>query len=80
MSEETHYGTLNLHHLKVFQTVVRHLSFSRAAEELLISQSAVSMHVKSLERAVGLPLFEKVGHHIRLTAAGESLWSYSQKI
>ncbi|WP_053959303.1 LysR family transcriptional regulator [Sulfobacillus thermosulfidooxidans] len=80
MNEEPHYGTLNLHHLKVFQTVVRHLSFSRAAEELLISQSAVSMHVKSLERAVGLPLFEKVGHHIRLTAAGESLWSYSQKI
>ncbi len=80
MKETSHFDTLNLHHLRVFQTVVRHLSFSRAAEELLISQSAVSMHVKSLERVIGLPLFEKVGHRIRLTGAGESLWSYSQKI
>lgn len=80
MNEENNAGILNLHHLKVFQTVVRHLSFSRASEELMISQSAVSMHVKSLERTIGLPLFEKVGHRIRLTTAGESLWSYSQKI
>ncbi len=80
MNEDHYVGTLNLHHLRVFQVVVRYLSFSRAAEELLISQSAVSMHVKSLERAVGLPLFEKIGHRIRLTVAGESLWSYSQKI
>ncbi|POB10695.1 LysR family transcriptional regulator [Sulfobacillus sp. hq2] len=71
---------LNLHHLKIFQTVAKHLSFSRAGEELMISQSAVSMHVKSLERTVGMPLFEKVGHRIRLTDAGHALWEYSQKI
>ena len=73
-------GAINLHHLKVFQIVVKHLSFSRAGEELLISQSAVSMHVKSLERAAGLPLFEKIGHRIQLTDAGLALWEYSQKI
>lgn len=73
-------SSLNLHHLLVFQTVARHLSFSRAAEELILSQPAVSTHVKQLEKAFGLPLFEKVGRQILLTEAGESLFQYGQRI
>ncbi len=59
--------------LKVFETVARHLSFSRAAEELHLSQPAVSMQVKQLEEAAGLPLTEQMGKKIHLTAAGEVL-------
>ncbi len=71
---------LNLHQLAVFQAVARRLSFSRAAEELNLSQPAVSMHVKQLERALGLELFEKVGRRITLTDAGRHLLEYSERI
>ncbi len=73
-------NSLNLHHLRVFQTVARHLNFSRAAEEMILSQPAVSMHVKSLEEVIGLPLFEKTGRRIFLTDAGRHLYEYSQRI
>lgn len=66
--------------LKVFETVARHLSFSRAAEELHLSQPAVSTQVKDLERHAGLPLFEQLGRKIYLTAAGRELLQYSRAI
>jgi DNA-binding transcriptional LysR family regulator len=44
-----------LRQLKVFETVARHLSFSRAAEELHLTQPAISTQVKTLEGHVGLP-------------------------
>ena len=56
--------------LRVFDAVARHLSFSRAAEELHLSQPAVSMQVKALEAQAGLPLLEQVGKKIFLTEAG----------
>lgn len=71
---------LNLHQLGVFQAVARHLNFSRAAEELNLSQPAVSMHVKQLEENLGLHLFEKVGRRIHLTDAGRHLYEYSERI
>lgn len=72
--------SINLHHLKVFQTVAKHHSFSRAANELILSQPAVSMHVKQLERTIGLPLFEKMGRQLVLTDGGQYLYQYSQQI
>ena len=66
--------------LKVFETVARHLSFSRAAEELHLTQPAVSTQVKDLERHAGLPLFEQLGRKIHLTAAGRELLQYSRAI
>ncbi|CAB1127769.1 RuBisCO operon transcriptional regulator [Candidatus Hydrogenisulfobacillus filiaventi] len=60
--------------------MARHMSFSRAAEDMILSQPAVSMHIKHLERVIGLPLFEKVGRRIRLTEAGERLYHYSQRL
>jgi DNA-binding transcriptional LysR family regulator len=56
--------------LTIFEAVARHLSFSRAAQELHLTQPAVSMQVKSLEAQAGLALFELVGKKIHLTEAG----------
>ena len=64
---------LTLRQLRVFETVARHTSFSRAAEELHLSQPAVSIQVRELAMAVGLPLFERVGRRTYLTPAGEEM-------
>jgi DNA-binding transcriptional LysR family regulator len=71
---------LTLRQLDVFASVARHLSYTRAAEELHLSQPGVSMQVRQLEEAVGLPLFEKLGKKIHLTEAGRELFNYSQNI
>ena len=64
---------VTLRQLKVFEAVARHLSFSRAAEELHLTQPAVSMQVHSLEEEAGLPLTEQIGKKVYLTAAGTEL-------
>ncbi|MFX1674311.1 LysR family transcriptional regulator [Paraburkholderia sp. A2WS-5] len=69
-----------LRQLKVFETVARHLSFSRAAEELHLTQPAVSTQVKQLEDHAGLPLFEQLGKKIYLTPAGSEMLHYSRAI
>ena len=71
---------LTLRQLKVFEAVARHLSFSRAAEELHLTQPAVSMQVKSLEDEAGLPLTEQVGKKIFLTDAGAELARHARLI
>lgn len=68
------------HQLKVFEAVARHSSFTRAAEELFLTQPTVSMQVKQLAKAVGLPLFEQIGKRIYLTAAGRELFATCQEI
>jgi LysR family transcriptional regulator, low CO2-responsive transcriptional regulator len=62
-----------LRQLKVFESVARLLSFSRAAEELHLTQPAVSTQVKKLEEHAGIALFEQFGKKIFLTAAGAEL-------
>lgn len=64
-----------LHQLKVFEAVARHNSFTRAAEELFLTQPTVSMQVKQLSKTVGMPLFEQVGKRLYLTEAGKELFS-----
>lgn len=71
---------LTLRQLKVFEKVARRLSYSRAAEELYLSQPAVSMQIKQLEGNIGLPLFEQMGKQIYLTEAGNELYRYSREI
>lgn len=71
---------LTLRQLSVFESVARNLSFTRAAEELHLSQPGVSMQIGQLEEAVGLPLFEKLGKKIFLTEAGREMYHYSQSI
>jgi DNA-binding transcriptional LysR family regulator len=64
---------VTLHQLKVFEAVARHNSFTRAAEELFLTQPTVSMQVKQLTKAVGMPLFDQVGKRLYLTQAGDEL-------
>jgi len=66
--------------LRVFDAVARHLSFSRAAEELHLSQPAVSMQVKALETQAGLALLEQVGKRIFLTEAGRVLHARAHSV
>lgn len=71
---------LTLRQLSVFAAVARHRSYTRAAEELHLSQPAVSMQIRQLEDTVGLALFEKLGKKIHLTEAGAEVFHYSQAI
>jgi len=71
---------VTLRQLKVFESVARHLSFSRAAEELHLTQPAVSMQVKQLEEQAGLPLTEMIGKKVFLTQAGEEVARHARLI
>ena len=66
--------------LQVFEAVARHLSFTQAAEELFLTQPAVSMQVRQLENVVGIPLYEQLGKRIHLTEAGKLMLRYSTEI
>lgn len=66
--------------LEVFEAIARLGSFTRAAEELFLTQPTVSMQVKKLTEVVGLPLFEQVGKKIYLTDAGRELQQTSREI
>ncbi len=57
--------------LRVFEAAARHLSFTRAAEELHVTQAAVSHQVKALEDYLGMPLFRRRNRALRLTAPGQ---------
>ncbi|HLO88947.1 MAG TPA: LysR substrate-binding domain-containing protein [Nostocaceae cyanobacterium] len=69
-----------LHQLKVFEAAARHSSFTRAAEELFLTQPTVSMQIKQLTKSVGLPLFEQVGKRLYLTEAGRELFATCRQI
>ncbi len=71
---------MTLHQLKVFEAAARHGSFTRAAEELFLTQPTVSIQVKQLTKSIGLPLFEQVGKRLFLTHAGEELYQASREI
>jgi len=66
--------------LQIFESVARHLSYTRASEELHLTQPAVSMQIKQLEQSVGLPLFEQLGKKVFLTDAGHEFNRYSSAI
>ena len=66
--------------LKVFRAVARHLNFRRAAEELCLTQPAVTLQIKALEQELGVQLFDRSGAHITLTPAGNMLLKYAGKI
>ena len=64
---------LSLDLLKGFEAAARHLSFTRAAQELCLTQSAISREIKSLEEQIGQPLFVRIHRGLRLTDAGKVL-------
>lgn len=69
-----------LRQLQVFEAITRHLSFTRAAEELYLTQPTVSMQIKQLTDTVGMPLFEQIGKRIHLTEAGKELQKLCREI
>jgi len=69
-----------LRQLRVFTAAARLQSYTRASQELHLSQPAVSMQIRQLEEHVGLPLFEPVGRRVDLTDAGRVLYEYAQRI
>jgi len=71
---------LTLRQLKVFEAVARHLNYTRAAEELHLTQPAVSMQVKQLEESLGVALFEQLGKRIHLTEAGTEVLGYARSV
>ncbi|MCE9633143.1 MAG: LysR family transcriptional regulator [Methylophilales bacterium] len=71
---------LTLRQLIAFESVAKHLSYSRAAEMLHLSQPAVSMQIRQLENVLGLPLFEQLGKKIYLTEAGNEFHHHSHNI
>jgi LysR family transcriptional regulator, low CO2-responsive transcriptional regulator len=70
---------VTLRQMRVFAAVARHLSFTRAARELHLTQPAVSQQVKLLETEIGLPLFEQIGRKVHLAPAGAELLRYTDQ-
>jgi DNA-binding transcriptional LysR family regulator len=71
---------LTLRQLQVFESAARHLSLSRAAEELHLSQPGVSMQLKKLAEVVGQPLLEQTGKRLRLTDHGQELVATAREV
>jgi len=69
-----------LRQLQVFEAIVRLGSFTRAAEELFLTQPTVSMQIKKLADSMGLPLFEHVGRNVAPTEAGMELYGSCRRI
>lgn len=66
---------MTLQQLRCFTAVAKNLNFRRAAEQLYISQPAVSHQIRTLEAELGVPLFQRVQRHILLTEAGRNFYS-----
>jgi LysR family transcriptional regulator, low CO2-responsive transcriptional regulator len=71
---------VTLHQLEVFAATCRNCNYTRAAEELALTQPTVSMQVKHLSQKIGTPLFETIGKRIYLTHAGKEVFKTSQAI
>lgn len=71
---------ISLRQLQVFEAVARLLSYTRAADELFLTQPTVSMQIKKLENDIGLPLTEQIGKKVSLTDAGNALHQAARDI
>lgn len=79
-----HYGVpgkmLNLHHLRIFYSVAKRLSYTKAAEDLSITQPAVTNQIKALEEQLLLKLFEGKPGKVLLTEEGKTLYAYARRL
>src|SRR5262249_54585269 len=71
---------MNLNHLAIFHAVAQAGSMTLGAERLDISQPAVSKQVRELERALGVPLFDRVGRRVQLSQAAELLADHARRL
>lgn len=68
-----YHHSMEINHIRSFCALARAGSFTHAAEELGIAQPSLSQQIRTLEKKIGTPLFERMGRSIRLTAFGEAL-------
>lgn len=71
---------MNLDHLKAFHRVAVNRSFTRTAQELFITQPAISMQIQALETFLKVKLFDRTRRKISLTSEGEVLFSYTKRL
>ncbi|MFR5701755.1 MAG: LysR family transcriptional regulator [Eubacterium ramulus] len=65
--------------IEYFLAAARNMSFSRAAQELFVSQPAISRQILALEQELGCPLFERLNRGIMLTANGEMFYDFFER-
>jgi DNA-binding transcriptional LysR family regulator len=80
VKQETDRIMIENFRIRVFRAVAQHLNFSRAAEELLLTQPAITQQIKALEDEFGVPLFDRGGGHIALTAGGRALLPFAERM
>ena len=71
---------MEMHQLAYFESVSRHLHFTRAAEELNVAQPSVSQQIRKLETELGAPLFHRMKRHVTLTEAGETFLPHARAV
>lgn len=71
---------MDIHHLRVFSSVYKNKSFSKASEELNLTQPTISNHIKALEDELGCKLFDRLGRSIMPTKEAEVLYSHSTEL
>lgn len=71
---------MTLRYLRIFEAVCRHMSITRAAQELYLSQPSVSLAIGELEKKYEVRLFDRIGKKLYLTSAGEELLGYARPL
>jgi DNA-binding transcriptional LysR family regulator len=71
---------MEMHQLSYFESVSRHLHFTRAAEELNVAQPSVSQQIRKLETELGAPLFHRMKRHVALTEAGVTFLPHARAV
>ncbi|MGD0232491.1 MAG: LysR family transcriptional regulator [Syntrophorhabdales bacterium] len=74
------YMNINLNQLRAFYSVVKTGTFSKAGDELFVTEPAVFVQVRSLERCLGFKLLDKFGKDLRPTEIGKMLYDYAERI
>ncbi len=78
--DNCHVAQLENVRLKAFRTVAEHLNFRKAAEQLFLTQPAITLQVKALEEDLGIRLFDRAANRVSLTPQGSLLLDYAKKI
>jgi DNA-binding transcriptional LysR family regulator len=71
---------MELRHLRTIAAVARHGSFTKAAEELYLAQSAISQQIRRLEQELGVDVFRRTSRSVELTAEGRVILGYAQRV
>jgi LysR family transcriptional regulator, low CO2-responsive transcriptional regulator len=71
---------INLHHLRIFYSVAKRMSYTKAAGDLFISQPAVTNQIRAFEEQLGFKLFEGKPHKVLLTEGGKFLYEYARRL